>query len=446
MSFDDPLSRPVLSYDDAEALLLSRVREDPRPYDMRGAVAGIAVRRLLDTVGRPEDGLEVLHIAGSKGKGSVALFVEAMLRHAGHATGTFTSPHLTCWNERIRINGEPVDDDALCAVLERLRPAIATLDGENDDLAPTFFDVLTAAGLLAFAEAGCRCAILETGLGGTYDATNVVSPRATAITSIELEHTDKLGVTLESIAAHKAGIIKPGIPLVSGDLPAAARAVISERAQALGAPQHRYGEDWRIDSEPDSPSSRRVHYSEDAADPPYAATFRCPHPLEHMAVNAGIALALVRAAGYSVHPDAISGCTLPARGQFLGHEPWLLVDGAHTEDSLRALGEILAGVPARERHFVISTTHGKSTRMLQPLLCGATRVLATCADRSRSMPAADLAAALSAQDADLPVETVDDPREALLRAREDLPRKAVLCVCGSVYIAGRALEVLRPRP
>ena len=438
----DPLAHPVTGYADIEHLLLSRVREDPRPYDARAAIAGVAVRALLARVGDPHLGMQFLHVAGSKGKGSVALLAECLLRADGHAVGTYTSPHLRRWNERIRIRGEAIADAALAAALETLRPHVAALDAGEPALAPSFFDLVTAAGLLAFARAGCRVAVLEAGLGGLYDATNVVTPVACCISSIELEHTDKLGATIEHIARHKAGIIKTGVPVVTGALPPQALAVIAARCAAIGASELRLDRDWWLESCEQGLASRRVLYREAGRGGGYRSEFTLRHPAPHMALNAGLAIALVRAAGWRAQPQVLRGCALPGRGQVLRERPWIVIDAAHTPASLQALARTLSAIPAAQRHFLVSLTRGKSPHALAALVGGCDSLTVTRADALRSAPPGELARELSRL---LPAGTprvVDDPRDALRALIAALADDALLCVCGSVYLAGVALGVL----
>lgn len=438
----DALTRPCTDYRDIERLLLSRVREDPRPYAARGAIAGKAVRALLARVGDPQQDLRFLHVAGSKGKGSVALLAECLLRAAGEAVGTYTSPHLQRWNERIRVHGEAVDDTTLAAALETLRPHVAALDALGDALAPSFFDLVTAAGLLVFARSHCRVVVLEVGLGGLYDATNVVTPAACCISSIELEHTDKLGPTLADIAAHKAGIIKSGAPVVTAVLPAPAQAVVAARCAAVATRELRLDRDWWLESQPGPPGARQVQYREAQAAGGYRCEFRLRHPAAHMAVNAGLAIALVRAAGYSAPAHALADCRLPGRAQVLRERPWIVIDGAHTPASLAALACTLDAIPAARRRFLISATHGKSLTALAALVDGCDALIVTRADALRSAPPAATARELAALAPHVTPRVMEEPRAALAALQEALDEDCVLCVCGSMYLAGIALGVL----
>ena len=213
---------------------MSLVRGDPRPYQTRARLAQLPVRALLSRVGNPEATLRVVHIAGSKGKGSTALYLEAILHAAGLGTGTFTSPHLQRWTERLRIDARESTEAEFAALLARLQPHVRALQLEDEDGAASFFDVLTAAAFLLFAQRGVDCAIVEAGIGGRLDATNVVQPRVSCITSLELEHTDKLGTHIAAIAEEKAGIIKKGVPVVVGPLPGFGRVIVGFIDRSVG--------------------------------------------------------------------------------------------------------------------------------------------------------------------------------------------------------------------
>ena len=193
------------------------------------------IRQLLERLGHPDRGLCVLHVAGSKGKGSTSLFAESILSAAGERVGTFTSPHLESWTERFRIAGREVEGDVLAQVVDRMRPQVEALRADPKT-APSFFDATTAAGIVLFRDLRVDRAILEVGLGGRLDSTNAIQSVVTCITSIELEHTDKLGCTLAEIAGEKAGILKPGVPCVMGRLPESAAVVVRERARLLAVP------------------------------------------------------------------------------------------------------------------------------------------------------------------------------------------------------------------
>ncbi|HXH03134.1 MAG TPA: Mur ligase family protein [Candidatus Competibacteraceae bacterium] len=438
-----PAATPIATLDQAIAFLERLIRPDPTPYAARAALAQRPVRALLERVGAPQRGLPAVHIAGSKGKGSTALLVETLLRAAGQRTGTFTSPHLQRWTERFRLDGAEITPAQLVAVLERLRPQVAAQQRAQPELAPGFFDVLTAAALLLFREADVDWAVMETGIGGRLDATTVVEAAVCCITSIELEHTDKLGHSLAAIATEKAGIIKPGVPLVVGRLPAEALTVVERRTTELGAPLWRLDREIGLAVEPMAGGQRLS-----LTLPGCEAVAEFPIPGRHLADNAALAAACVAhllppAAWRAAVEQGLAQARLPGRCEMLRRAPWVIADGAHTVASLRALAETLAQLPAGECHLLLSVTAGKELEALCAALPSPlARITATQADPGRSLPAAMLAATLRRLLPGVPVHTVDDPHQALREALGALPADGLLAITGSVYMAGIGRELL----
>lgn len=434
-----------MDLDTAVAYVLGLVRAEPTGYAER-AVHGLrAMDALLARVGDPHRGLVVLHVAGSKGKGSTALYAEALARAVGRRVGTYTSPHLEHWTERYRVDGAPIAPHAFAAAVARLRPEVEALRADPV-LCPSFFDLLTAAAFLVFRDAGVDVCVLETGLGGRLDATNVVAPAVTCITTIELEHTDKLGHTLEAIAAEKAGIVKPGVPCVVGALAPAAGAVVAARAGTVGAPLLRLGHELALETRRDASGALGATL----VDGDEVVSFSLGDAPEHAAHNAALALASVRRlpamarAELTTATAVLAALRLPGRAELLSRSPWVVVDAAHTAESLRALASWLDAVAPPRRHVVLSTSRDKPAAALAPILAGAERVVVTRADPDRSLPAAELARRILALEPGREVEVVEDPTVALGDALARLPAGAALCATGSVYLAGAARRVLRP--
>ena len=404
------------------------------------------IRALLGRLGLETDALAAVHVAGSKGKGSTVLLAEAVLGAAGLRVGTFTSPHLERWTERFRIGGREVDGERLAAALERLRPHVDRLRAEEPSLAPTFFDALTAAALLLFHEAGVDHALLEVGLGGRLDSTNAVRPRVTCITTIELEHTDRLGATLAAIAGEKAGIVKPGVPLVVGELPDEAQGVVLARARELGAPVARLGHELEARVLEATPEGQRLALR----DGELRVEAWLPALGAHQAANAALALACARrAAGL---PDGallgaalrgLAAAELPARIEIVSREPLVVVDSAHTAASARALAGALEQLPRRRTHLVLSVSAGKDlARVLDALLPLASEVTLTRAEPRRSLDPAEIAVAARAAAPELLLRVVPNPHLALRAAAEALGPGDCLCISGSVYLAGIARGAL----
>jgi dihydrofolate synthase/folylpolyglutamate synthase len=319
--------------------------------------------------------------------------------------------------------GAEVEGDVLARAVNQLRPQLEWLRENDPANAPTFFDATTAAALLIFAEAGLDYAILEVGLGGRLDSTNAVSPRVTCITSIELEHTDKLGNTLAEIAAEKAGIIKPGTPCVMGRLPEEAEAVVQARAHELAAPLIRLGHDF-----------------ESLA--PSALSVLGRHQLD----NAAIALqAVAQLADPNVSEQAarlgLKVVTLPGRIEVVSEDPWIVVDGAHTDQSARMLAEVVRNRAADSGTLLLSVSRDKNLDgIFEALLPLFNCVVTTEADTHRSFSANELAAKIIALRPEVDVHAIADPLQAAAFAREKTRPGDALVAAGSIYLAAAARE------
>jgi dihydrofolate synthase / folylpolyglutamate synthase len=429
---------------EAEAWLEGLINLERSPDPSRVRLSLAPVRSLLARIGDPQQQLRVVHVAGSKGKGSTALLCEALLRAAGLRPGTFTSPHLERWTERFRIDGAEVPGDALAAAIEALRPhADALREGPEP---PSFFDVTTAAAFRLFAEARVDVAVIEVGLGGRLDSTNVVAPAVACITSIEREHTEKLGDTLGQIAGEKAGIAKPGVPLVTGALPDEAAAVVEARARELGCPLVRLGKELGFELFADELDGSRFR----VADGGFELEAALGAPGRHQAANAALALACVRRAGVvddaalrAAAPHAFAATSLPGRIEILARAPWIVVDGAHTAASARALAATLRRIPRERSHLVLSVSAGKDlVAICEALVPEADVVTVTRAEPVRSLDPQLVAEAVRAVAGRAEVRVVPNPHLALRAARESLAPGGLLCASGSFYLAGIARRVL----
>ncbi len=407
------------------------------------------IEALLERLGHPERAPRVIHVAGSKGKGSTALLAESILREAGCRVGTFTSPHLERWTERFRVDGRELLGERLVAAVDRVRPHVEAQRSKGLD-APTFFDATTAVAWCAFEEAGVDYAVMEVGLGGRLDSTNAVSPAVTCITSIELEHTDRLGTTLAAIAGEKAGILKPRVPLVVGELPAEAEAVIEARAVELEVPVARLFGEISLRVESRGLAGARVAID----DGPLEVRAELPLLGAHQPHNAALAVACARRALDGdprrlavASRRALERASLPGRIEVLGRSPWVIVDSAHTAASSHSLAGVLRALGGGA-HLVLSISSDKNAdALLEALLPEAARVTLTRAQPRRSLEPAQIARAIRHTAPGLPVAVVPNPHLALRAAAADLARGGVLCATGSVYLAGIARRVLRdPAP
>ncbi|MBC9180282.1 bifunctional folylpolyglutamate synthase/dihydrofolate synthase [Pseudoroseomonas ludipueritiae] len=395
------------------------------------------LQRLLAALGHPERNLPpVIHVAGTNGKGSVCAFLRAIAEAAGQRVHVYTSPHLVRFHERFRLAGRLVTEEALAAALEEV-------EAVNAGQPITVFEVTTAVGILLFSRVPADLLVLEVGLGGRYDATNVVDhPVACAIASISMDHMDFLGNTLAAIAAEKAGIIKPGVPVVTGYQEPEARAELDAEATAQGAPLHERGGAWTVQLNEDG-----LRY----ADP--RGVLHLPPPAlpgPHQAENAGIAIAALRAWNPSWLSDAaiaagLSTAAWPARLQRLhgalaallppGWELWL--DGGHNAGAGQALAAHLPNWADRPRHLVVGMKKGKeSGAFLRPLLPLAESLWAVAEPGQHLAMTVEEIVAASGGMAH-PGPHVADALRAIAASGGEPGR---VLICGSLYLAGEVLK------
>ncbi len=398
------------------------------------------IRALLTRVGDPQRRYPVLHIGGTNGKGSTAAMVASMLQAAGHRVGLYTSPHLIDFRERIRINGVMVSEEKVTALVETLQAAAAP------DLAPTFFEFTTALAFLYFSECGVNAAVLEVGLGGRFDATNVVEPLATAITTIGLDHEAYLGSTLEAIAGEKAGIVKGAVPLVMGRIDQPARGVIEERASAAAAAVYALNRDFRCSGS----STADCHYAGMMVQYDHLC---CSLPGQFQLDNLACALALIelaQARGLAMSEAAVRAglqhVAWEGRMEMVGEAPAVLVDGAHNPAAASVLAEYLSAWrherPAARIHLVLGMMRDKRPReFLVPLLPLIDSVILTQADLPRASSGSDLRALL--QDCAPAASVAATPADALACAKRSAAPIDLICVTGSLMLVGEIKALLR---
>lgn len=419
----------------------------------------LRMRRLLEQLGlehylyRPgrRACLPVVHIAGTKGKGSTATLVAAALSRSGLKTGLYTSPHLAHLEERFRIDGCECSHADLATLVGRLRRELDTLD-DAPATAASFFELTTALALMHFDAAQCDAIVLEVGLGGRLDSTNVCASTVTAITSIGLDHQQVLGDTLEQIAAEKAGIIKPHVPVVSGAVQPAATRVIRDTAAANQSELLELGRDFAVDYRPDDRWGSQVEYRRVAGDAP-------PRPFllglegEHQVRNAGVAIACLEELeqqGVSVHwpgaLEAFGNVACPARIEPLAmpNDTVAIVDAAHNEDSIDALCRCIADRRgSREVTVVFGTSRDKpAAAMLSRLSEVADRFILTRYQANpRYRPSESL---LTMVPAPLATETsvIDDPVAACTSGLDRAMPGGLLVVCGSFFLVAETRDYL----
>ncbi len=453
--------QPPMSYAEALAWIYG-IGDTERSGDfVRDREDNLArMRTLLTLLGNPERAYTVTHIAGTKGKGSTAALLAAILRAAGIRTGLYTSPDLHSFRERMRVDGELIAEDEMVRLLPRLQDAVARRDRTLGPLIT--YDVATALAFVYFREAGAQHVVLEVGLGGRLDATNVVqapSLLATGITSISYDHMETLGHTLGEIAGEKAGIVKAGVPLVTSAQEGEAVAVIARIAAARGAPFARVGPAG-------TPGCAYIYTPGSASSAGQTFSVRTPTGEyrdlhlgllgEHQLENATLALALaehLRDAGLAIRAEAIrqglAEARWPGRLQVVARNPWVVVDGAHNADSFARL------FAALRRHFrferlilALGVFADKDLPGIAAEIARAdvARVVATTSPSPRSATSEALAAVLRAAAPQLDVRTESDSSAAIAQALSLAGPRDLVCVAGSIYLAGAALRYLASRP
>ena len=385
-----------------------------------------AIRTLCAVLGDPQLSVPAVHVAGTNGKGAVCAMLDACLRETGLRVGRYTSPHLVALNERFFLDGRPVSDNVLEDCSARVSAAVSSPPAA--DL--TFFEALTAVAFLLYARERVDALVLETGLGGRLDATNVCAPILTVITRIGLDHCDWLGDTVEKIAAEKAGIIKPGVPVVLGRNVDSVVAVVKARADAVGAPFF-YAPD--LASETEIP-----------ADFSLAGTFNRENAVTALAALKVLSSRLPPPSFLFPRPPSLAAgfarVVWPGRFQRVGR---FLVDGAHNPPAARALASALAEQGLRDLTLVCGFCGDKDVaetlRILKPHIA---RALAVKTNNPRSLSPEDLAGRLVS--VGIPAEPCASLAAAIGRA-DDASGRTVL-VCGSLFLAGEALVALGAYP
>lgn len=432
---------PIRSYQDALDYIYSFVDPTRRPAASPEAAERNLerMRALLAAAGDPQQPIATVVIAGTKGKGSTAAMIEAMLRAAGLRVGLFTSPHLNSYRERIQVDREMITQAELTALLEALRPRIEAFD-PGPAGRPTSFDIGLLLALRYFAARQVDLAVMEIGLGGRYDSVNVLTPLVAVISSISYDHVAILGATLREIAWNKAGIIKPGVPAVTVPQVPEAGAVIAAEAAALGAELYIAWESG-LDCVGGAGHATRLAYPV-----PPVPSLRGAFQRENARLALGAAM-LLRARGLPL-PDAalahgLARVRWPARFELIAGAPPLLIDGAHNADSAQKLLTAIQGELRYERLvLILGTSRDKDIDAMAAALVS--RAAAVIITRSHHPRAMDIDRIVEACGAYLrgPLVITADLHAALDAARGLAGPRDLICVTGSLFVAAEAREVL----
>jgi len=433
-----------MNFQEAVNYLLSLGRELAAPTQAATAKFNLEnISVLAQHLGHPENKYPSVHIAGTNGKGSTAAFLEAILREAGYRTGLYTSPHLERINERIRVKGNDIPDEAFADVFSRIHSLIEKLLADGTLRAhPTFFECVTAIAFLYFAEAGVDFAVFETGLGGRLDSTNIVTPQVTVITRIDFDHENFLGHSLREITAEKAGIIKPTVPVVVAEQREEARKVIAARAGELHAPLVEPATVYSVESLRMEEGRVRAIVREAGAeksinvDPALAGRFQLQN-----ALNAVAAADVLKSQGYRLTDGiielGIATAVWPGRIERIRSQPDIYLDGAHNPSSARELDAFLAENFAGRRIILIfGALRDKAVDEIAGILFPrAAHVIFTEAATSRAISAAQLAEIAGHYAASS--EIIPDAARALEAALAKAQPGDAIFITGSLYLVGQ---------
>lgn len=395
------------------------------------------ITQILEGLGQPQNAYRTIHVAGTNGKGSVASMLAGILQAAGFSVGLYTSPHLIHFNERIRIDGRPVTDPEIVDAYRAIRKV------QDGDREPTFFEFTTAMALHLFKQQRVDWAVIETGMGGRLDATNLLAPEVSIITNISLEHKGYLGNTIAAITFEKAGIIKPDTPVVTGVSQPSAIKVVNKKAAKLNTPCLRMGRDFRCRRLP----SGSFHYTGLGHHWKNLTTNLLGR---HQVGNAGLALAateVLMQKGVAIDEthirQALNQVSWPGRLETVCQEPQIILDGAHNLMAARNLSRYLAETyPDNKIIMVAGILDDKpAEEMLSALLAVCDHAVITAPTIDRAIPANVLA-----RTAKKLVDTVDDlptVDRAVARALQIVESDQVIVIAGSLYVVGEAMQTLQ---
>src|SRR3989337_1280472 len=407
------------------------------------------IKELCAILDNPQDKIKTVHIGGTNGKGSTAAIISTILQKAGYRTGLYTSPHLTDFTERIRINNVPISEERSSALIMHIRESI-----RDKEIAPTFFEFTTALALLYFAEEFVDIAIMEVGMGGRLDATNIIVPLISVITNIEYDHTEYLGKSLEEIAGEKCGIIKQCVPLISSERRPGIFSVIEEMAKGAGSPAYLYGRDFVSEPVEIGRNQSKFFYSGRNYKRLYLETALLGR---HQMFNMGTALyaaELLSEMGFNLTGQdlraGVRDVAWPGRLETLDSLPRFLLDGAHNHAASVVLREFIEDVVKSDRHInkivlIFGALKDKDvSSILQELIPCVADIILTKPDTVRGLPVEEIQNVVARFGRkSFAAKTVS---EALSVAKNITSDSDIILITGSLYLVGEARTLLSRRP
>jgi dihydrofolate synthase/folylpolyglutamate synthase len=402
------------------------------------------MKKLLDLLGNPHSKIHTVHIAGTKGKGSTATMLAKMLEANGYKVGLYTSPHVVNLHERITVNSEMVTRAQMRELLNRVhRPVEKMLKTD----APTFFEIMTALAFMHFVDKAVNIAVIETGLGGRLDSTNVIKPKVVGITSLSLDHQSQLGSTIDSIAEEKAGVFKRGVPVVTVQQDPAAMRVLKSQAVAANAPLSVTGSDIDFSHRFETSREHGPHTRICLTTPTSKFEhLRVPLHGKHQAINCGLALAMLdklKTVGYKIDNDkaslGLSEVSLAGRMEMIWDDPRIMIDAAHNAASIKALIHAIGqNIPYDSMVVIFGCNSDKDVRgMLERLQYGADKVIFTRSNSAKAVPPDELAE-MYTEICGKMCQTASSLGQALQLAKSAVSKEDLICITGSFYLIGQA--------
>ena len=438
--------RPFAHYKEAFAYLCQRTdyeKEKPPRYSSE-TFSLARMEKVLSSLGNPHKKIKTVHIAGTKGKGSTATMLANMLEANGYKVGLYTSPHVIHLHERIAVDSQMISDHEMLGLLNR---AYAPIEKLAKTEPPSFFEVMTALAFMYFADNKVDIAVIETGLGGRLDSTNVIMPEVIGITNLSIDHQAQLGNTLSSIAKEKAGVFKVGVPVITVQQHPDAMKVLKAQADAAKAPLCVTGKDidfsFRFETSREHGPHNRICLSTPTSKFEH---LRVPLHGRHQAINCGLALGILdklKAKGYEIDNEkAITGLekvSLAGRMEMISANPRIMIDGAHNAASIEALMQAIGqSIPYDSMVVIFGCNEDKDVRgMLHQLQYGADKVVFTRSNSSKAMPPENLAELYNEMCGKM-CQHAPSLGEAFLLAKSAVSGEDLICITGSFYLIGQA--------
>ncbi len=438
--------KPFRSYKEAIGYLFAQTDYEKQEH-LRYNVTTFSLKRmekLLSLLGNPHKKIDTAHIAGTKGKGSTATMLAKMLEANGYKVGLYTSPHLVHLHERIVVNSQMISEKEMYHLLNRVH---GPLEKMAKDDPPTFFEIMTALAFLHFADTKVDIGVIETGLGGRLDSTNVIEPKVVGITSLSIDHQAQLGQTIDSIAKEKAGIFKRGVPAVTVQQDPMAMRVLKSEAEAVKAPLSVTGSDidfsHRFETSREEGPHTRVCLTTPTSKFEH---LRVPLHGRHQAINCGLALAMLdklKSSGYKIDngkaTEGLSRVSLPGRMEMICNDPRIMIDAAHNAASMKALIYAVGqNIPYDSMVMIFGCNNDKDIRgILENLQYGADKVIFTRSNSPKAAPPQELAD-MYIEISGRMCQTALSLGDALAIAKSAVSREDLILITGSFYLIGQA--------